>query len=85
MAVFADATGAFVARLPSYKGSKKTPYGGGAKTTTPTPTQRMPISGCYLCEATDHFASDTRFHPLLPDGTHEKLSTQKNKRDHRPH
>ena len=35
-----------------------------------------PVSGCYKCPATDHYANDPRFHPLKSDGSHEKLSDE---------
>ena len=72
--VFADATNAFVARLPAYKKMKKDMYGGVRKSPGDYTKLKQPISGCYLCTATDHYSNDTRFHPLLPDGTREKVS-----------
>ena len=27
----------------------------------------MPLTGCYLCPETDHWASDTAYHPTRPD------------------
>ena len=72
--VFSDATDAFVARLPNHKKLKTKSYGGTPR--TQTDKTHAPVSGCYLCAASDHYASDTRFHPLLPDGSHEKLSAK---------
>ena len=77
MTVFSDATDAFVARLPGFKGEKRSPYTSAQKPYTPV--QKTPVSGCYLCTTTDHFASDTKFHPLQADGTHKKLSAQMKK------
>ena len=71
--VFADATNAFVARLPAYKKMKKDMYGGLRKPPVDQNKLKQPVSGCYLCTATDHYSNDTRFHPLLPDGTREKV------------
>ena len=82
--VFASATDAFVVRLPAYKDGKRSLYkktetSTRATTTKYTPAAKKPTSGCYLCTATDHYSSDTKFHPLLADGTREKLTPQMKK------
>ena len=79
MTVFSDATDAFVARLPGFKGDKRSPYTATPYAGYPSSGQKTPLSGCYLCTATDHFASDTKFHPLKADGTHEKVSAEMKK------
>ena len=82
MTVFSDATDAFVARLPNQSKFKTERYNSSSKpqtdrsSRTPADKTKPPVSGCYLCAATDHYSNDTRFHPLLPDGTREKLSSE---------
>ena len=36
--------------------------------------QASPFTGCYLCPATDHFASDLTHHPRNEDGSRKKVS-----------
>ena len=88
MTVFSDATDSFVARLPGQQMAprrapaavRRAPAASSSTACTPvsksasTPKAKKPLFGCYLCTATDHFANDTRFHPLLPDGTIPKLT-----------
>ena len=50
--------------------------GGGPKKGTPS---AKPLSGCYLCEASDHYASDEKFHPKPADGKRPPLSAEKKK------
>ena len=38
-----------------------------------------PISGCYKCPASDHYANDPKFHPVPPDGKHVPLSAETKK------
>ena len=86
--VYADAVDNFVARLPNHvkQQSYTNNFNGTKNGRTPVRSETngrggkksgaSPVSGCYLCPATDHYSNDTRFHPLLPDGTHEKLSDE---------
>ena len=79
MTVFSDATDPFVARLPAQRGYKSRRYSPSSVTSADEgrkPTARKevaPVSGCYKCRATDHYANDERFHPLKEDGSHEKI------------
>ena len=84
--VYADAVNNFVAKIPKYARTKQDGHGGAGSGTggnkgfggkKPPPKNGLPVSGCYLCTATDHYSNDTQFHPLLPDGSHEKLSNEK--------
>ena len=45
------------------------------KSTSPV----KPVSGCYLCEAADHYANDPKFHPRLANGKHASISEDKKK------
>lgn len=38
-----------------------------------------PLSGCYLCKAADHYASDEKFHPKPVDGKRPPLSADTKK------
>ena len=83
MTVFADATDPFVARIPGHSVAKKQrQYPSGAEKSrfaggTRKPAVRTPpVSGCYKCPASDHYANDTRYHPVPLDGTKEKLSDE---------
>ena len=83
MNVFANATDAFVARLPGHAViARQPPAASSSSKCTPVSKStaaskfKKPLFGCYLCTATDHFANDTRFHPLLPDGTLPKLTAE---------
>ena len=79
MTVFSDATDPFVARLPAQRGYKGRQHSPSPATSASegrkyTPRKDVsPVSGCYKCAATDHYANDERFHPLREDGSHEKV------------
>ena len=81
--VFMDAVDPFIVRLPGQSKFRRyryttspvsTPSPSGPTPRKPTFKTVPPLSGCYRCPATDHYANDTRFHPVLPDGTQEKVS-----------
>ena len=84
MTVFADATDPFVSRIPGQsKARRQQRQTGGHDATGSTGGARKyavktvpPVSGCYKCPATDHYANDTRFHPVSVDGSPEKLSDE---------
>ena len=40
---------------------------------------KQPVSGCWLCPASDHYASDPQFHPRPADGKRAPLSAEKKK------
>ena len=76
MTVFEDATDPFLTRLPG-KSKSASPFSSSSKSFQPTDSQRKqdatPMSGCYLCPATDHFCNNRVFHPLV-NGKHKPLS-----------
>ena len=83
MMVFADVADPFAAWLPARRGINRQRHVCAAAATSVVSSYRKPavkivppISGCYKCPAKDHYANDTRFHPLLPDGSQEKLSDE---------
>ena len=87
--VFEDATDPFCARLPGYEKPTSTQrWQSPSPKKTPTSTRggfdnspkqdATPVSGCYLCTATDHYCNDKKFHPLV-DGRHAPLSPEKKK------
>ena len=57
-----------------YSGSK---FGSGAK--KGGSGAKQPASGCWLCPASDHYASDQQFHPRPADGKRAPLSADKKK------
>ena len=82
--VFEDATDPFCARLPDYV-KPVTQYTRPQPTTATSrkydvtpPKDATPVSGCYLCTATDHYANDKIHHPMV-NGRHAPLSAEKKK------
>ena len=74
MTVFEAATDPFVARLPNAKSDhsrvKKSPFAEPHRS-----DGTKPMSGCYLCTATDHFCNNREFHPLV-NGKHKPVSDE---------
>ena len=84
--VFDNATDPFCARLPGYVSPASSSLGSppplpknrNAGAGKPVHNDATPVSGCYLCVATDHYSNDKRFHPLV-NGRHAPLSAEKKK------
>ena len=76
MTVFEDATDPFCARLPEYSKPKKPVRPASAPLACKdVREERAPMSGCYLCPATDHYCSDRTHHPLV-NGKHKPISEE---------
>ena len=77
--VFEDAVDPFVARLPGFEKPKPQTVSSGASghrnTEKYDDNKPSPVSGCYLCTATDHYCSDPKHHPLV-DGRHKPVAAQ---------
>ena len=84
--MFKDAVDPFVARLPNQSKWRRQRYTGGPEynktrevAKKPPAANVPPVSGCYRCTATDHYANDPKYHPVLPDGTQGKVSKEMKK------
>ena len=51
----------------------------GAAHKQPEATAAPPSTGCWLCPAADHYASDPKFHPRMADGKWPPVSTENKK------
>ena len=73
--VFEDAVDPFVARLLGYQKPTDTKYrsqpqhNAGGRRKGGDDEDTTPVSGCYLCTATDHYCSDPKYHPKI-NGRH---------------
>ena len=78
-----------LAKVPRFMSRKNYPVGDG-KPHRPGPrkggagkkpevTVTTPATGCYLCAASDHYASDPKFHPRGPDGKRPPVSAETKK------
>ena len=72
MTVFDRAVDAFVARLPGYAARSRSARPAPAVGSS-WKSAAKPSSGCYLCPAPDHLASNRQFHPLI-NGRHAPVS-----------
>lgn len=81
MTVFEDATDPFVARLPGQSKSFAPKRSSAKQFMAPdaqTSQDSLQSTGCYLCSAVDHWASDRNYHPLV-NGKHKPLSDETKK------
>ena len=86
MRAFEDAVDSFgVAKVPRFKlkirstgADRSAQYGTLSRKYTPankkTSTAIKPVSGCWRCPATDHYANDPKFHPKPASGKQPPLS-----------
>ena len=79
MSVFESATDPFCSRLPEFSKSSTRRSPGktrsGTDASQPESDAKMPLCGCYLCPATDHFCSNRKFHPMV-NGKYEPVSDE---------
>ena len=85
MRAFEGAVDSFgVAKVPRFRLSARSTdtavqYASTARKSTPIPRKAnvlKPVSGCWLCPAPDHYASDKKFHPKPASGKRPALAAE---------